>query len=659
MRSSFGRNQLLKTSAHPAKPFPRTDLLFSLSRKLRPVSKSQAFSCLFGFLFFAFAARAEGQPLLLKEGELNFQTQHLIKVWADPTAKSTFSDAQKRLADGQFVPLDSLPKIGFFERGKYVYWLLLEVENRGRDTFPMLLQLGRLEGDSVWHFSKNRPKTVQIPSKYGKKAPWPSIPFLLIDTWAGEIGPAARDTFLVKHSNFKVNSLTLNVHDARAYAAQKLHHSLRYHWIFVFFFGTVFSVIMYALAMWVATRSAAYGWYAAYCLSIGWTAWVNAEDNLPSLLFVRTWIGWAESKLLFQTLAVGVFYACFIRSLFRGQSAALEKAFRILMAFVLFVGLIEVVLMTRGNAYWNWLHYWWSRQAMLLFLLALVPLIWKIRTRTSRLICFGALSLGGIELLSNLFVSNKWTIQVGSVGVLLDLVFFTVALTMRSKEEFENSQKMSLELQKMQFEQVIELQNVRLRAAQDIHDEIGNRLAKLSLAAQVAARQPDLSEKELRNRLFDLEKEAQRAAGQLREIVFSINPDFDLFDEMQAYFREQASDFWAASSVDLHFDFEKSDTPTVVSPDSKRQLLLLFKEAQTNAAKHAEAKNVWLTFKKTSEKCFVLDVRDDGKGFELDQKNPLSNGLRGMKNRAERIGAAFFIESKKEKGTTVRVEGCL
>ncbi|MBK9337640.1 MAG: hypothetical protein IPM98_14180 [Lewinellaceae bacterium] len=199
---------------------------------------------------------------------------------------------------------------------------------------------------------------------------------------------------------------------------------------------------------------------------------------------------------------------------------------------------------------------------------------------------------------------------------------------------------------------------LRNRIAQDIHDEVGNRLTKISLSAQVAARLPDLDASDLQKRLAQLGTDARTAAAGLREIVFAINPDYDRFSEMQAYFRETAREFWNGTDTDVHFDFPQNPAcDPLVPPDTKRQLLLIFKEALNNAAKHSCATAVFLAFSIDDTGRFLLEVRDNGRGFEPNQTNGASHGLSGMKKRAESIAATLALVSSAGAGTAVRVEG--
>ncbi len=212
------------------------------------------------------------------------------------------------------------------------------------------------------------------------------------------------------------------------------------------------------------------------------------------------------------------------------------------------------------------------------------------------------------------------------------------------------------------LEQEREQERLRTRIAQDIHDEVGSSFTKISLAAQLATRLPNLSDADIKMRFDKLSEDARYGAEHLRDIVFAINPDYDNFSEMQAYFMEFAHNFWQNTTINLVFAFEKNSHNPIVRPDVKRQLLLIFKEAQNNAAKYAHAKTVHLTLKIVRNDRYLMAIKDNGNGFDplsINTENGHSKGISGMKKRAESIEAQLVIQSKLKEGTMIRVEGKL
>lgn len=67
-------------------------------------------------------------------------------------------------------------------------------------------------------------------------------------------------------------------------------------------------------------------------------------------------------------------------------------------------------------------------------------------------------------------------------------------------------------------------------------------------------------------------------------------------------------------------------------------LFRIVQEALTNVVRHAKAKHVFITLEHTDDG-YVLDIRDDGKGFDPVASRRKSFGLAGMKERALMLGA--------------------
>ncbi len=92
------------------------------------------------------------------------------------------------------------------------------------------------------------------------------------------------------------------------------------------------------------------------------------------------------------------------------------------------------------------------------------------------------------------------------------------------------------------------------------------------------------------------------------------------------------------------------------SPAVEVAVLRAAQEALTNVRRHADATRVSLTFR-SSDEGIVLEVTDDGTGFDVDRSadDPSHVGLRGMRARLEEVGGDVLVDSTPGRGTTVRV----
>ena len=83
-------------------------------------------------------------------------------------------------------------------------------------------------------------------------------------------------------------------------------------------------------------------------------------------------------------------------------------------------------------------------------------------------------------------------------------------------------------------------------------------------------------------------------------------------------------------------------------------LYSIAREALHNIVKHAHAKTVLLRLDK-QDNALVLEVRDDGRGFDPSGSFPGHLGLRSIKVRATRLGGTCSLESVPSQGTQLCV----
>ncbi|HEX9985016.1 MAG TPA: two-component regulator propeller domain-containing protein [Thermoanaerobaculia bacterium] len=94
------------------------------------------------------------------------------------------------------------------------------------------------------------------------------------------------------------------------------------------------------------------------------------------------------------------------------------------------------------------------------------------------------------------------------------------------------------------------------------------------------------------------------------------------------------------------------------SAGMENHLLRIGQEAITNALRHANASSVSVTVEYRPESV-LLQVRDDGRGVTLTEAGEAASnghGLRGMRERAERIGATMTARRHPEGGFEIAVE---
>jgi two-component system, NarL family, sensor histidine kinase UhpB len=186
----------------------------------------------------------------------------------------------------------------------------------------------------------------------------------------------------------------------------------------------------------------------------------------------------------------------------------------------------------------------------------------------------------------------------------------------------------------------------RHRIAQELHDEVGQSLTVVLLGLkQVEGRAPA----DLVPELAAVRESARAGLDDVRRVARRLRPgvldDLGLTSALAAL----TTDFAAHSAASVRRSF----TPGLpaLSPEAEVVIYRVAQEALTNAARHADAREVALSLQRLGGSV-VLEVRDDGRGFEGLTEG---SGLMGMRERAALVRAELSVISQPRHGTTVRL----
>lgn len=266
--------------------------------------------------------------------------------------------------------------------------------------------------------------------------------------------------------------------------------------------------------------------------------------------------------------------------------------------------------------------------------------------------------LFGMNRPSTGIIGNPYILSTAA-GV-WDALWFSLGLGYRTYlTQLENSRltRESLEQEiALEQERIRTAEALRVEIAQDIHDEVGSDLSKLSLTAEFAAMEQGTDAESLRARLRDVGAQARSVARQLGELVFVINPRYDRFTEVQTYFREKGREFLEEARMSSRFELPEAEGDPVMAPQIKRHLYMLYRECLNNIVKHANADTVHVIFRLEDHQ-FFLEVTDNGSGFDPENTRKFGNGLKSMRSRSEKIGAKITIDSRPGTGTRLQVVG--
>jgi ligand-binding sensor domain-containing protein/signal transduction histidine kinase len=211
-----------------------------------------------------------------------------------------------------------------------------------------------------------------------------------------------------------------------------------------------------------------------------------------------------------------------------------------------------------------------------------------------------------------------------------------------------------------QLEQERVLERERTRIAQDLHDEMGAKLCRISFLSE-DARRGDQSPAELHNQICSISDASREVLHSLDEIVWAVNPQNDTLEHLASYIGQYVEEYFQMTGIKCEVDLPARLPRHSLSSQTRHHLFLAVREAFTNMLKHSAASRSKVSMT-CSDSTLEIVISDNGGGFDPpafatgpeDSAVCSGNGLRNIRQRIEDIGGHCTVESARGCGTTVR-----
>jgi ligand-binding sensor domain-containing protein len=193
---------------------------------------------------------------------------------------------------------------------------------------------------------------------------------------------------------------------------------------------------------------------------------------------------------------------------------------------------------------------------------------------------------------------------------------------------------------------------VRGRIASDLHDDIGSTLNSISVYSEVAGQLLQTNSEKAKTILETMGGASRGMIDDMNDIVWSINPKNDDFENILLRMQYFAGELLSAKNMLLQFDADENVKKIKLPMDKRKNFYLVYKEAISNACKYSESKDLNVSIAE-KDKNLVMIITDNGRGFDQPKNGLGGNGLNNMKARAAAMGAQLEISSWPGKGTRV------
>jgi signal transduction histidine kinase len=195
------------------------------------------------------------------------------------------------------------------------------------------------------------------------------------------------------------------------------------------------------------------------------------------------------------------------------------------------------------------------------------------------------------------------------------------------------------------------LEHERARIAQDLHDELGSLLTRISLLSGLLRADKD-SPGQVEQHAGKLAQAANQTVRALEEIVWAVRPGSDTLQSLVDYISHFAGELFEGNPTRCRLDIPEELPARPLPPDVRHNIFLIVKETLANILKHAGATEVHLQIKIAPQSLEII-IADNGKGFDVPAAAAAGrrNGLDNLRRRAAAVGGRLALTSAAGQGT--------
>jgi signal transduction histidine kinase len=232
---------------------------------------------------------------------------------------------------------------------------------------------------------------------------------------------------------------------------------------------------------------------------------------------------------------------------------------------------------------------------------------------------------------------RPWQTAEGAVGGIL---IFAEDITRRKQME-EALSDMSRKLIESQEQE-------RARIGRELHDDINQRLAMLSLELEQLQDNPS----EIQPRVKELRRQMAEVSNDVQALSHDLHSSKLEYLGVVAGMKSWCEEF--AERQKMVIDF-RSDVSSVLPLAVGLSLFRVLQEALHNAVKHSAVRRIEVQLREDSSEIHLV-ISDSGRGFDVAAASQGRGlGLTSMRERVRLVNGTISIESKPIGGTTIHV----
>lgn len=209
-------------------------------------------------------------------------------------------------------------------------------------------------------------------------------------------------------------------------------------------------------------------------------------------------------------------------------------------------------------------------------------------------------------------------------------------------------------------ERMVEIEEeARKKLARDLHDGPTQSVAAIAMRLNFVRRLMERDPKAAADEIYKIEDLARRTTKEIRHMLFTLRPLVLESQGLIAAFDQMADKMRETFNQNVLIEVDPDVIPQL-EMGKQGVIFNIAEEAVNNARKHAQAEHIWVRLKPIAEDLALLEIEDDGVGFDIESvtssyDNRGSLGMINMRERAELVSGVFNIESKPGEGTRIQI----
>ena len=260
------------------------------------------------------------------------------------------------------------------------------------------------------------------------------------------------------------------------------------------------------------------------------------------------------------------------------------------------------------------------------------------------------------SLIFDTLLFNRISVLLLSLLLALGMYWYWLKLQQLDQERYDRQQLLKAEVAGKTAElrtlagylQTVS-EDEKSHLARELHDELGGLLtaAKLTLARMRVKLKSDA---EMIERADQISRHINDVIALKRKIIEDLRPS-----TLSALGLNAALDaLCTAASQHLGFEIKTNIVTVDLPPDTELGIYRIVQEALTNIGKYAKATEVVVELQQTETE-ILLNIKDNGHGFDLATLKPGQHGLAGMRFRVESLSGTMTQHASLGEGVHIAV----